>query len=103
MAGLGVPDHGQVIDVENERGRTLGGLRDAVLRIFEARELFHVAKANFQRPAQRKLVRISGGVSSRSVEKKQSSRRRCAGSCTTMMRSNFWPALEYHKASTVLY
>src|SRR5947207_7377288 len=54
MAGLGVPDHGQVIDVENERGGSLRGAGDTVLRIFEAQELFHVAKANFQRPAQRK-------------------------------------------------
>ena len=55
MAGLGVPDDGQVIDVENERGGTLRGAGDAVLRIFEAQELFHVAKANFQRPMQRKI------------------------------------------------
>jgi len=55
MAGLGVPDHGQVIDIENERGGTLRGAGDAVLRIFEAQELFHVAKANFQRPTRRKI------------------------------------------------
>src|SRR5438552_3093797 len=50
VAGLRVPDDHQVVDIEDQRGGALRGARDAVLRIFEAQELLHVATANFQGP-----------------------------------------------------
>src|SRR5437764_8479331 len=50
-----------------------------------------------------KVSRICAAVRVRSREKKQSSRRRPLGSCTTTMRRSCWPGLGYHKASMVWY
>jgi len=47
-----VPQQNEVIDIEDRRSSSLSGAGDAILRVFKAEELFHVAEADFQRPAQ---------------------------------------------------
>ena len=54
MAGLCVPQQHEVIDIEDQGSGSLGSLGDSILRVFKAEELFHIAEADFQWPAQSK-------------------------------------------------
>src|SRR5438094_4495173 len=99
----GVPEQGQIINKEDQGSGACSCLGHPVLRIFEAQKLLDVTEANFQRQRREKVSRICAAVRVRSREKKQSSRRRPLGSCTTTMRRSCWPALGYHKASMVWY
>ena len=63
-----MPQQYEVIDVKDQGSSSLSGAGDAILRVFQAEELFHVAEAHFQRPAQgegfedlRRLQREVGG------------------------------------------
>ncbi len=103
VAGLRVPEDHQIVDVEDQRSGALRGAGDAILRIFEAQELLRVTKANFQRPAQRKRGEDLGGSQVDVGREEAIVAATMRGSCTTTMRSNLWPALEYQRASTVLY
>jgi hypothetical protein len=73
MAGLCVPQQGQIIDIEDEVSCSLRGLGDTVLRVFQAEELFYVAKPDLKRPASSKvfqyLCRFHGQVSMLSRER----------------------------------
>jgi hypothetical protein len=44
MAGLCVPQQDQIIDIEDQGSGSLRGFGDTVLRVFQAEELFDVAK-----------------------------------------------------------
>jgi hypothetical protein len=52
MTCLGVPQYDQVVDIEDQGGGALRGLGDTVLWILETEELFHIAEADFQGPAE---------------------------------------------------
>jgi hypothetical protein len=61
-----VPQQYEVIDIEDQGSGALSGLGDSILRVFKAEELFHVAEANLQWPAQSEgfedLRRVQGEV-----------------------------------------
>src|SRR5437868_15349610 len=105
VAGLRVPDDHQVVDIEDQGG---GAVRCVARETrfcgsSKPKNCFTSRKQTSRGQRRENVVRMSGGVCVRSVEKKQSSWRRCEGSRTTTIRSSLWPALEYHKASTDLY
>src|SRR5260370_32148199 len=52
MPGLSVPQQYEVIDIEDKGSGSLSGFGDAILRVFKAEELLHVAEADLQWPAQ---------------------------------------------------
>jgi hypothetical protein len=54
MPRLGVRQQYEVIDIEDQGSGSLGGFGDAVLRVVKAEELFHIAEADLQWPAQSK-------------------------------------------------
>ena len=55
VAGLSMPQQDQVIDIEDQGSGSQSGIGDSVLRVFQAEELFHVAEADLQWPAQSKV------------------------------------------------
>ena len=61
-----MPQQYEIIDVEDEGSGSLSGFGDAILRVFKTEELFHVAEADLQWPAQGKdfeyLWRFQGEV-----------------------------------------
>ena len=66
MAGFNVPQQYQVIDIADQGSGSLRGFGGSVLRVFHTEELFHVAEADLQWPAQSKgfeyLWRFQGPV-----------------------------------------